>query len=206
MVKRTGLYCRTESVLSVIVTVSVVFALFSFAFFPYPVLAQEDSEAVQGEGSNEEVIDIVADELSYDRKSGLATAKGNVEISFKSYRITGNYAEYDESGAVVVITGRARFEDTEERSVLVADRIVVSLETGEMEAESGVFLRHKDGEVLASGDRLSYLGDDGRVIIDGNASVEIGDKIFQASSITVYIDEERVVAEGGTRTVIPRGQ
>jgi lipopolysaccharide export system protein LptA len=60
--------------------------------------------------------------------------------------------------------------------------------------------------VLASGDRLSYLGDDGRVIIDGNASVEIGDKIFQASSITVYIDEERVVAEGGTRTVIPRGQ
>lgn len=206
MVKRTGLYCRTKSGPSLIVTVSVVFALFSFALLPYPVLAQEDSEAVQGEGSSEEVIDIVADELSYDRKSGLATAKGNVEISFKSYRITGNYAEYDESGAVVVITGRARFEDTEERSVLVADRIVVSLETGEMEAESGVFLRHKDGEVLASGDRLSYLGDDGRVIIDGNASVEIGDKIFQASSITVYIDEERVVAEGGTRTVIPRGQ
>lgn len=80
------------------------------------------------------------------------------------------------------------------------------LDTEEMEAEGGVSLRYKGGEVLASGDKLTYFSEDKRAIIEGDASVEIAGKVFQASVITVFLDEERVVAEGGTRTVIPRDE
>ena len=207
MFRGNSLYCKSQSVVRVIVVVSVLLALFSYALFPLPALAQGESERVKGaEDRYEDVIDITADEVSYDRKSRLATAKGNVAILFKSFRITGDFAEYDEGGAVVSIRGGARFEDTREGSVFVADKIVFLLDTEEMEAEGGVSLRYKGGEVLASGDKLTYFSEDKRAIIEGDAAVEIAGKGCQASVITVFLDEERVVAEGGTRTVIPRDE
>ena len=73
-----------------------------------------------------------------------------------------------------------------------------------MEVEGCASLRYKDGEVLASGEAFSYFSAGKRVVIQGDACVEISGKMFQASVITIFLDEERVVAEGGTRTVIPR--
>ena len=205
MFRGNSVYCKSQSVVRVIVIVSVLLALFSYALFPLPALARGESEGVKGaKDGNEEVIDITADEVRYDRKGALAIASGNVEVLFKSFRITGDHAEYDESALLVTIRGNARFEDTLEGSVFVADKIVFLLREEEMEAEGDVSLRYKDGEVLASGDKLSYFSEGKRAIIQGDACVEIAGKMFQAKVITIFLDEERVVAEGGTRTVIPR--
>ena len=207
MFRGNSLYCKSQLAVRVIVTASLLLALISYAFFPLPAFAEEESEGVKGTGgSHEEVINITADEVRYERKRALATASGNVAVLFKSFRITGDYAEYDESGAVVAISGNAKFEDTREGSVFAADKIVFLLEEEKMEAEGGVSLRYKGGQVLASGDRLSYFSADKRAIVEGDACVEIAGKMFQASVITIFLDEERVVAEGGTRTVIPRDE
>jgi lipopolysaccharide export system protein LptA len=207
MFRRKRLYCPSVSAVRVIVSASLLLALISPLFFPFAAFAREKPKGVEGaKGSHEEIIDITADEIGYDLKYALATAKGNVTVLFKSFRITGDLAEYDEGKLVVVIKGNAKLEDTQEGTVFLADKIVFLLEEEKMEAEGGVSLRYKDGEVLASGEKVSYFGVDKRAIVEGDASVEIAGKVFSASVITVFLDEERVLAEGGTRTVIPRDE
>jgi len=207
MSRRNSVGCKSQLAVRVIVAASLLLVLTSYALFPLPAFGEEKSEGVKDTGDgHEEVVDITADEVSYDGKSALATASGNVQVLFKSFRITGDYAQYDEGGAVVVIRGNAKFEDTREGSVFVADKIVFLLEKEEMEAEGGVSLRYKGGEVLASGDKLSYFSGDKRAIVEGDACVEVAGKMFQAKVITIFLDEERVVAEGGTRTIIPRDE
>jgi len=199
-------YASTSAV-RVIVSASLLLALIFPLSAPFPSFAEEKPKGVEGaKGSHEEIIDITADEISYDRKYALATAKGNVTVLFKSFRITGDLAEYDEGRLVVVIKGNAKLEDTQEGTVFLADKIMFLFKEEEMQAEGSVSLRYKDGDVLASGEKLSYFGVDKRAIVEGDASVDMAGKVFSASVITVFLDEERVLAEGGTRTVIPRDE
>jgi lipopolysaccharide export system protein LptA len=207
MFQGNRLHRKVQSSIQVIITASVLLILFCSALFPLLAYAQREPEGPEEpRDSYEEVIDITADEVRYDRRAGLAIASGNVAVLFKSFRITGNYAEYDEDRTIVAIRGGAKFEDTLEGSVFLADKIEFLLEKEEMEAEGGVSLRYKGGEVLAYGDKLSYFSVDKRAVVQGDACVEIKGKVFQAKVITIFLDEERVVAEGGTRTVIPRDE
>lgn len=207
MLGRHRLCSNSASAVQVIVCASLILALIFSVFFPLSVFAQEEPQGVEGDrDSSEEIIDITADEIGYDRKNASATARGNVTVLFKSFRITGDYAEYSEGDPVVVIRGSARFEDTKEATVFTAEKIVFFLEEEELEAEGGVSLRYKDDQVLASGDKLSYFRRDKRAVIEGEACVEMDGKLIQASVITVFLDEERVLAEGGTRTVISRDE
>ena len=122
----------------------------------------------------------------------------------KSFRITGDYAEYNENDLIVVIKGNARFEDIEEGTEFDADKIIFLLEEEEMQATGGISLNYNDGKVLASGEKLSYFGPDKRAIVEGCAIVEIAGKVFSASTITIFLDEERVLASGGTKTILSR--
>lgn len=176
--------------------VCTLVALISIAVLPFPVFAEGD----------EEVIDITADEIAYDRKNAEAVARGNIQVLFKSFRITGDYAEYDEKSKVVKIKGKARFEDAQEGTEFLAEEIMFFLEKEEIKATGGVSLKSKDGSITASGERLSYFSLGRRAIIEGSANVEIEGKVFQASVITVFLDEERVLAEGGTKAVIPQDE
>jgi lipopolysaccharide export system protein LptA len=189
----------------VVISVSILMVLISSTLFPFPVFAEEKPEGVEGDrGSVEEVIDITADEISYDRRNAQATAKGNIVVLFKSFRITGDYAEYNENDLIVVIKGNARFEDIEEGTEFDADKIIFLLEEEEMQATGGISLNYNDGKVLASGEKLSYFGPDKRAIVEGCAIVEIAGKVFSASTITIFLDEERVLASGGTKTILSR--
>ena len=191
-----------------IISICILLIVGFFILSPFAAFAGEDSAGIEGDkGSTEEIIDITADEISYDRKNAQATAKGNIVILFKSFKITGDYAEYNEDNLVVVITGNARFEDTKEGTEFDADKIVFLLgEEEKMEATGDISLKHNDGKVLASGEKLSYFSLDRRAIIQGDAVVEIAGKVFSASTITIFLDEERVLASGGTKTIIPRDE
>ncbi|NLS44253.1 MAG: hypothetical protein GX969_00710 [Firmicutes bacterium] len=165
--------------------------------------------AFAGEVSEEtsrETVDITADELVYDRKGGLAVATGNVEVLSESFLATSDSAEYVESSSTVTMKGNVRYENLQEEIIFLAEKIIFSLENNNMEAKGDVFLNHKDGEVIASGEELFYFSEDNYFVIKGNAYVDITGKVFQADIITVFPDEERVIAEGGTKTTIPRDE
>ena len=207
MFRGTKLCYASAPAVRVIVSASLLLALIFLLPFPFSAFVEKKPEGVEDDrGSYEEIIDITADEISYDRKCAVATARGNVTVLFKSFRITGDLAEYDEDRLVVVIKGNAKLEDAQEGTVFLAEKITFLLNEEEMKAEGGVFLKYKEGEVLAEGEMLSYFGLDKRAIVEGDASVEIAGKVFSASVITVFLDEERVMAKGGTRTVIPRDE
>lgn len=152
-----------------------------------------------------ESFEMTAEEVTYRGKDRVTIADGKVLILYGSFRITGDHAEYDDRVPCVRVRGKDKvgFEDTADKTVLSAGEIVFYLNEEKVDASGGVTVNYQDGRAFASGDRLTYLGKEKKGIVTGNARVEIGRKVFAASSITVFFAEESVIATGGTRTIIP---
>lgn len=164
--------------------------------------AAQGSRAASGAGDS---LDITADEVKYRGKDQVTIADGKVLILFKSFRATGDHAEYDDKVPCVRIWSKdkVRFEDVREKTVLTAGEIVFYLNEEKVDATGGAAMNYQDGRVLASGDSLSYLGKEKKGVVTGNARVEMGRRLFTAGVITILFEEETVIATGGTRTVIP---
>lgn len=149
--------------------------------------------------------EMTADEVRYRGKDKVTVADGNVLILYRSFKITGDHAEYDDRVPCVRVRSKdaSRFEDTKEKTVLGAVEIVFYLNEEKVDASGNVTVNYQDGRVLASGDHITYLGKEKKGLVTGNARVEMGRKVFAAGNITVLFAEEAVIATGGTRTVIP---
>ncbi|MGE5594178.1 MAG: LptA/OstA family protein [Betaproteobacteria bacterium] len=167
-----------------------------------PAQASSKSGATAADG---ESLEMTAEEVRYQGKDQVTVAEGKVVIVYKSFRITGDHAEYDDRVPCVRARGKdkARFEDTKEKTVLSAGEIVFYPNEEKVDASGGVSVSYQDGRVQASGDRISYLGKEKKGVVTGNARVEMGRKVFTAGSITVLFADETVIATGGTRTIIP---
>ncbi|MGE5584686.1 MAG: LptA/OstA family protein [Bacillota bacterium] len=149
--------------------------------------------------------EMTADEVRYRGKDKVTVADGNVLILYRSFKITGDHAEYDDRVPCVRVRSKdaSRFEDTKEKTVLAAVEMVFYLSEEKVDASGNVAVNYQDGRVLASGDHITYLGKEKKGLVTGNARVEMGRKVFAAGNITVLFAEEAVIATGGTRTVIP---
>ncbi len=156
-------------------------------------------------GGEAGTFEMTADEVRYHGKDQVTVADGKVLILYRSVKMTGDHAEYDDRVPCVRVRSkdRARFEDTAGKTVLSAGEIVFYPNEEKVDASGGVTVIYQDGRVLASGDRISYFGKEKKGIVSGNARVEMGRKVFAAGTITVLFAEETVIATGGTRTVIP---
>ncbi|NMA64790.1 MAG: hypothetical protein GX957_00920, partial [Clostridiaceae bacterium] len=173
-------YSKENKTLIRVFSFSIFLALLSCTFFIFSWNGHTEAYELNNESkkADSEFIDITANEIIYDSKSQLATAKGDVKILFKTFRVTGDYCEYDENDGFVIVKGKSKFEDLHEGSFFTAEQIMFYLEKEEIEAEGDVSLDYKKGEVLASGNRLSYSDKDRHAILQGNAWVDISGKIF----------------------------
>jgi lipopolysaccharide export system protein LptA len=149
--------------------------------------------------------EMTAEQVTYRGKDRVTVAEGKVLIVYGSFKVSGDWAEYDDRVPCVRVRGkeRVRFEDTADKTVLSAGEIVFYLSDEKVEASGGVTLSYQGGRSLASGDILTYLGREKKGVVAGNARVELGGKVFTAASVTVFFSEERIIATGGTRTIIP---
>lgn len=180
-------------------------ALIGAALIMAPLAARAAAQGSQATSGAGDSFDITADEVKYRGKDRVTIADGKVLILFRSFRVTGDHAEYDDKVPCVRVKskGKVRFEDVREKTVLTAGEIVFYLNEEKVDATGGVVMNYQDGRVLASGDSLSYLGKEKKGVVTGNARVEMGRRLFTAGVITVLFEEETVIATGGTRTVIP---
>ncbi len=188
------------------VCLALCVALLAAGFVPFAGRAGAQAPSKGGAAAaGSESFEMTADEVRYRGKDQVTIADGKVLILYKSFRITGDHAEYDDRVPCVRVQGKdkARFEDTKEKTVLSAGEIVFYVNEEKVDASGGVTVNYQDGRVLASGDRITYLGKEKKGIVTGNARVEMGRKVFAAGYITVLFAEETVIATGGTRTVIP---
>jgi len=197
---------RFASAARAAVCLALCVALLAAGFVPFGGRARAQAPSKGGAAAaGGESFEMTADEVRYRGKDHVTIADGKVLILYKSFRITGDHAEYDDRVPCVRVQGKdkARFEDTKEKTVLSAGEIVFYLNEEKVDASGGVTVNYQNGRVLASGDRITYLGKEKEGIVTGNARVEMGRKVFAASSITVLFAEETVIATGGTRTIIP---
>ncbi len=171
-------------------------------------IAGAQAEEGAGSGAAGDALEISADQISYKGKEGVTTAEGKVVISFKTFRVTGDRAEYDSKVPCVRVksSGKARLEESTEKTVLTAADMAFFLDEEKVDATGGVYMSYRDGSVVATGDSLSYLAREKKGVVTGNARVEMGRRVFTAGAITVLFDEQTVVATGGTRAVIPGGE
>lgn len=142
-----------------------------------------------------DVIDLIADSLTYDGKNGIAVARGRVRILHEGYELTASEVRYDERSGIVAASGGVRIVDPE-GNVLMVDSLEVddTLREGFI---SNVRFVLSDGSRLAatSGERFG-----GRRTTLNNAvytpcaiCLENPDKtpVWQLKAVRVVHDQEK---------------
>ncbi len=126
-------------------------------------------------------IEITADSMELQRKTGTVTYKGNVRVVRDNVRITSHvlFARYDaKDGGLKSIT-----------------------------AEGGV--RVRDGGREMTGDKAVFDGEEETVVVSGNTTVREGNNSVSGDRITIYTKEDRILVEnsgGRVRAVVFPGQ
>lgn len=139
--------------------------------------------------------DITADILTYDGRTKIATATGNVVIhANEGAVITGESGEYHFDDRTAHLTGGVSYEKDS-----------VTMTCGEMFLHAdktargiGNVVMHDtaQGRVL-KGDDVTYNADTGHGIISGNGYLESPDGSVSAPHIEGNLNEVRIVADGG---------
>lgn len=173
----------------------------------FPLWAQErvqDEDGTRQEetGDKEKIthdssspVDITSDSLEVDDKRGVFVFRGNVvakqdNATIYSEQLDVHYTQKKES------MDEAGTEESQNRSI---EKIV---------ARGSVKIVQE--ERIATGERAEYVYAGGSVILTGSPKVVQKDNTIAGEKITVYLDDERSIVEGGKRervqaTFVPDG-
>ncbi len=139
--------------------------------------------------------DITADELTYDGKSKVVTAKGNVVIhANQGATITGANGEYHFQDRSAFLDGGVTYEKegstlTAEKMYLYADRTARGV--------GGVYFQDTVENRILKGDDVMYNAGTGFGKIEGNGYLETPDGSLSAPHIEGNMKQVKVVATGG---------
>lgn len=112
-------------------------------------------------------------------------------------RLTYNYKQYTAvfESHVIVVDPRMRIESDELRIIFSKTNSVKSIT-----AIGNVHLKSEDK--TATCNRAVYLAETEEVVLTGNARLNRGRDTITGDSIKFFLDEDRVVVEGGTQLMI----
>ena len=139
--------------------------------------------------------DITADELTYDGKTKVVTAKGHVVIhANQGATITGDNGEYHFEDKSAFLAGGVKYEKesatlTAEKMYLYADRTARGV--------GGVYFRDTVENRILKGDDVMYNANTGFGKIEGNGYLETPDGSLSAPHIEGNMKQVKIVATGG---------
>lgn len=123
----------------------------------------------------EQRVELSADQLQYDQRSGISTYSGNVTVQQGSLHITGDRIEIQSNN------GQFKSATAEGSPVVLVQQ-------------------QNDGRMInASAQYLFYNNDAREVLLRGNAVIIQGKDRFQASEMTYHLDNETIQAKGDSR-------
>ncbi len=139
-----------------------------------------------------EKVAITADELSFDGKTNVARAIGNVEITRGNQILRGAEGSYNLSTTEAHLTGGVTM--TGEDMALQASE-VTAYNNNEIVASGNVFLQKGDRTINGGVVRYNISSEYGTV--EGNAVLTSEDMVMQASHIEAWTSEIRAIGTGG---------
>jgi lipopolysaccharide export system protein LptA len=166
-----------------------------FCAFPLWAQTQPQEESVSMQESSEgedkiehdssRPVDITSDSLEVDDKHGVFVFRGEVVAKQDSATIYSEQLDVYYTKKVDTDTQADEEDSAQSRKI---EKIV---------ARGSV--RIVQEERIATGERAEFVYAEGCVILTGSPTVIQGDNTIAGEKITVYLDEERSIVEGGAR-------
>lgn len=171
------------------VTLFVVVIL-CVALLPGPGRCDEVKDKMGSLVHSKEKVTVQADNVEYDRKTGMYTATGNVKISQGPVVLTSDKATLNEQTGDAEATGKARL--VSEDNVVFADRIKVNFNTSLGVIEQGNIFVEKENYHIA-GSSMQRVSEDEYLVYSGNMTTCNASNPFwtiSASSLDVKMDKD----------------
>ncbi len=145
--------------------------------------------------------DITADELTYDGKTKVVTAKGHVVIhANQGATITGDNGEYHFDDKSAFLDGGVTYK--KEGSTLTAEKMYL-YQDRTARGVGGVYFEDTVEKRILKGDDVMYNANTGFGKIEGNGYLETPDGSLSAPHIEGNMKQVKVVATGGVNLTSP---
>jgi lipopolysaccharide export system protein LptA len=142
-------------------------------------------------------VQLEADTITYNNKTGVAEATGNVVITQNDSVLTASWAEYNTQtregrlrGSVKAVMEDATLTADEVRSAGGSDRIF---------ANGNVVLIK--GENTLTGEEIEYRPAEEYVLVPVSARIETKDTVMTSDNLEAFLREERAVGTGNVHIV-----
>lgn len=134
---------------------------------------------------------ITADQLSYDGKTGKATAKGSVVITREDKTMVGSEGWYDTKKEEAFLKGGVSMIGT---NMSMAAGEVRTLQNKQINAKGSVRLQKDDRQIF--GDDVQYNTETGYGVIKGNGRLVVDDNVITGNRIDAWVNKIEAKAEG----------
>jgi len=141
-------------------------------------------------------VDLTADTVEYNSKSGLITAKGNVVMLQDGARISGAEAQYNSGTQEGMVTGNV-VADKEDMHMTAAT--VKTAGKDHMIASGGVVAIKADKTL--SGPVIEYFADRQYMLVPSAAKVVMKDGVFTSDKMEAYLNEDHLIGTGNVHIV-----
>ena len=141
-------------------------------------------------------VDLTADTVEYNSKSGLITARGNVIMLQDGARITGAEAQYNSGTQEGMVTGNV-VADKEDMHMTAAT--VKTAGKDHMIASGGVSATKADKTL--TGPVIEYFADRQYMIVPSAAKVVMKDGVFTSDKMEAYLNEDHLIGTGSVHIV-----
>ena len=141
-------------------------------------------------------VQVSADVIEYNAKSGIVTAKGGVRLTDETAVMTSDTGEYNTKTQEALVIGNVKI--IKEDSTLTAAQ-VRSLDMKQFIAEGNVVLVTKDS--TARGPRMEHFPDRKYAVITGGATLTNIDGILTANKVEAFLKEDKATADGNVHII-----
>ncbi|MEG6585065.1 LptA/OstA family protein [Dendrosporobacter sp. 1207_IL3150] len=145
---------------------------------------------------------MTAEELrSYDNNHIIAS--GDVELVKGDNTLTGPQIDYYADKSYAVINNNARLKMPD--GIMTANKIEAYMSDNQIVGTGNVHIVSQTRQLDATADQASYYGakgEQGRVVLTGNAKAVQEGNVLQGNKLTIYLDDNAVNAQGRTKLVI----
>lgn len=137
---------------------------------------------------------ISADQLSYDGKTKVATAEGNVVIEDADKTMLGSSGWYNTETRDAFLTGGITVAGPD---IAARAAEINTYNDDRMVARGSVFLKKADREIY--GDTVDYTQSTGYGTVTGNAKLVVAEAIMTADYIESWLNEIRAIGTGNVK-------